>query len=895
MSFARLLPIPCANSRRAAALLAACTALLGLLAVAGFAGEPAPADKEVAGKLRISVQEFRHLRSQSGLSNAALLELPSWRLSSLLRQTEMMESPAQRAAFDALLHQDEKGTIAPEAAIRAMRQLEQLRQKVVPEARVAEVFTGPRVKASALFPSVDMISAEHHGWVALGPDAGGRTRAIVVHPRNTDVLFAGSAGGGVWKSVNGGKEWSPASTDLANLAVSCLVLDPNNPETLYAGTGEGFYMPEQFEDVGRHFAEPRGSGIYRSTNGGNTWERLPATASFPYVNRLALSADSKVLLAAVRSPDRPEENGIYRSADPQRSHWERCPLDADIADIKFHPSDPAKAIAGTVGGSPRSMGKAYYSRDGGQTWKEAALPDIASMLTTNLSGRVELVYAAQNPSIVYASVDAAPKPQWRNRDLGQLWRSNDGGRSYTQQKCHLGQQEPVPFLSGQGWYANALWAGDPTNADFVIVGGTDLWKSTDGGQTLMQISDWRRSPLSPHADHHAIVAHSAYDGKRNKAVYFGNDGGIYKSEDISKAGADSFGMSGWSALNNHYGPIQLYGAAGNPRTGTLIAGSQDNGTFRLDPKGKRMEVSKLFGGDGGFCAADPEDPKVLYGEYVQLLLFRSGPNGAEEISGVYQENRQWTAKPAPYYIPDVMESFSRSRHSAALFIAPFILDPNDRNRMLAGGAQLWRSNDVRAPLTRTTGPKWASIKKPLPDVQVLDAWELISAIAVASGHPEVIWVGHMHGSVFRTSNGTSEQPQWVRVGAGSNSLPRRYCTRIVIDPSNPHQVYTTFGGYRNDNVYRTTDDGKTWTCLGAGSLPETPVHTLAIHPQKPDYLYLGTDVGVFMSQDGGTRWTPVNEGPTNCPVRELFWMGQTLVAATYGRGLFQIDLTLPSR
>lgn len=161
---------------------------------------------------------------------------------------------------------------------------------------------------------------------------------------------------------------------------------------------------------------------------------------------------------------------------------------------------------------------------------------------------------------------------------------------------------------------------------------------------------------------------------------------------------------------------------------------------------------------------------------------------------------------------------------------------------------------------------------------------------MAVGNSDVIWVGHNNGDVYRTTNGTAVTPSWSKMdGNGSMPLPSRYNTRLTIDPTDHKVVYATFGGYSRGNVWKTTDGGMNWTNIGA-QLPETPVRSLVIHPDRPKHLYIGTGVGIFASENGGTTWSPTNEGPTNCSVDELFWMKKTLVAATHGRGLFKIDL-----
>lgn len=204
--------------------------------------------------------------------------------------------------------------------------------------------------------------------------------------------------------------------------------------------------------------------------------------------------------------------------------------------------------------------------------------------------------------------------------------------------------------------------------------------------------------------------------------------------------------------------------------------------------------------------------------------------------------------------------------------------------MLAGGLSLWRTNDAKTPNTPTSGPSWAAIKP--------SAGSPISALAVAKGKSQIIWVGHKDGQVFRTTNGLAASPIWQRVDrTGPSPLtPARYCTNITIDPKNSQVVYVTYGGYVTGNVWKTTDGGGTWTDI-SGTLPQAPARALAVHPRKNDFIYLGTEVGVFASENAGMAWSPTNEGPTNCSVDGFFWMKETLVSVTHGRGMFKIDLS----
>src|SRR5262249_23714911 len=220
-------------------------------------------------------------------------------------------------------------------------------------------------------------------------------------------------------------------------------------------------------------------------------------------------------------------------------------------------------------------------------------------------------------------------------------------------------------------------------------------------------------PQSAHADHHCITGHPGFNGSSNKRVFFGCDGGIYTAADVRTVGNDPQlpRVSGWTELINTYSVTQFYSGAGNPTTGAIVGGAQDNGTVSLQPGDTSEQWRSWFGGDGGWCAADPTDPKVFYGEYVFLNIHRSldgattdDTNGDRYISGNFWNDpeRKWDWKPIPFTISD-------AKNQQALFIAPFILDPNEPNRLLGGGLSLWRTNDAKTPNTPTSAPSWPPI------------------------------------------------------------------------------------------------------------------------------------------------------------------------------------------
>jgi photosystem II stability/assembly factor-like uncharacterized protein len=768
--------------------------------------------EQIAATRGLSVKEFNQILS-AGLLTPEEVCTVSARV--LNRAKEKAKAPRPDRPDEALLYRlldlrDERGNIPDDGYERARRHNQRMKDEQRGQGQ-GKKMAGLVVNAEQTSPEgIQPLAAgiEPSQWTWIGPgNIGGRIRAILIHPTTPSRMWVGGVSGGIWTTVNGGTSWSPVNDFMANLAVTSLIISPANTNVLYAGTGEGFNNSDGI----------RGAGIFKSADGGVTWAQLASTANsnFYFVNRLAISPNGGTLLAATGS-------GIFRSGDEGGS-WTQMTTTRTL-DIDFHPTDNAQAIAGLANGT------GMYSVNGGVSW---------TATSSFGGGRVEVAYARNAPNTVYASVENAS---------GELWRSADAGHTF--KRVSTG----VNYLGSQGWYDNALWV-DPTNSQIVIVGGIDLWRSTNGGSTLTKISQWQSAPNSAHADNHGMAPHPGFDGVSNRTVFFVNDGGVYRASNVYTVTP----TSGWQELNNNLGITQFYGASGNVSTGTIVGGTQDNGTLRYQTSTGTEGWTTMFGGDGGWSASDPTNSNYFYGEYVYLRIHRS-TNGGASSSNIYN-------------------GITDAANSCANFIAPFILDPNNPNTMLGGACSLWRSTNVKA-----TTPTWSAIKAPI------SGNSRISAVAVAKGNSNIVWVGHNNGDVYTTDNGTASSPTWFLVGA---VLPNRKVTRIAIDPNNPDIVYATFGGFSPDNVWRTDDGGATWadiTGVGSTGLPDAPVRSLVIHPQNSDWLYVGTEVGVFASEDGGQTWGLPHDGPANVSVDELFWMGTTLVAATHGRGLFSVPV-----
>jgi hypothetical protein len=366
-----------------------------------------------------------------------------------------------------------------------------------------------------------------------------------------------------------------------------------------------------------------------------------------------------------------------------------------------------------------------------------------------------------------------------------------------------------------------------------------------------------------HADQHAIVFHPQYNGTTNRAMFVTNDGGVYRTDNALaepargiEATCDTRSNLRFVRLNNNYGVTQFYHGAVYPDGRAFIAGAQDNGTLRgsLD-KGSDGWL-RVAGGDGGHVAIDPENPKIVYAESQEGTFYRTmdGERFALANTGLEDE---------------------------FLFITPFALDPNESRRLWIGGTRLWRTDN--------RGDLWVPASTALSGK--------VSAIAIAPGMSGRVLAGTNAGDIVRSDSATGADgaTQWTA------AHPRDgFVSSIVFDPANPNVAYATYAGFGGAHVWMSIDGGATWSSRdgsGDGALPDIPVHSIAIDPTRPERLYLGTDLGVFVSTNGGERWAVENTGfaavVTEAVVIAQGARGPAVYAFTHGRGAWRAELVLP--
>ncbi|MFN0112806.1 MAG: hypothetical protein ACKVZH_28435 [Blastocatellia bacterium] len=711
-------------------------------------------------------------------------------------------------------------------------------------------------------------------WTPLGPgNVGGRTRALLVNPKTPEVMYAAAVSGGVWKTTDAGRNWRPLTDLLPTLAFGSLAFDPQNPEIIYAGTGEGYFNADAM----------RGAGIFRSFDGGTTWRQLEGTrtAAFYYVNDIVVSPkNSSRIYAATR-------NGVMRSLDGGSS-WTQVITDqpsrfggcSDLAIRTDRDTDFMFAACGMTTNfrNPGATRASIYRTENAA----AGLGGWESVLSEPGMARTSLAIAPSNQNVIYA-VSSENGEDGMAHTLHAVFRSVDGGALDSWAKVNNahattklnGSLFTNPYFAfrkecqneeskdyAQGWFDNVI-AVDPLNENTVWVGGIDLFRSDDGGANWGMASFWDQSKTNAkyvHADHHAIVFHPQFNGGSNRTMFVGTDGGIFRTENARAQTAtgnrapcspNSSGVT-WASLNNGYAVTQFYHGAAFPGGTRYLAGAQDNGTVMGSDAGGIDGWREILDGDGGYVAVDPTNPNIVYAEATGLSLMKSTDGGAN-------------FRPATTNI---------NNDGGFGFIVPFVLDPNDPTRLWLGGTKLWR--------TRNGADTWTLASGGLNGKT--------TAIAVSQNDGNFVVAGTDQGYVYRTTTGLSSNGDagWAGTQPRGGTV-----SALAFDPTNRDNIYATYTNFGGKHVYRSLNGGVDWQSID-GNLPDIPVNCIIVDPTNPQRLYIGTDIGVFTSLDAGATWAVENTGFANAPVEWLSVnsVGGTahLFAFTRGRGAWRTPL-----
>ncbi|MDP2365503.1 MAG: hypothetical protein Q8M94_17260, partial [Ignavibacteria bacterium] len=669
-------------------------------------------------------------------------------------------------------------------------------------------------------------------WQFAGPtNIGGRVVDLEFDPGNPGIIYAGFSTGGVFKSFDSGNTWLPIFDDQAVLTIGDIAIDPNNRNIIYVGTGEA---------NGGHNNFP-GGGVFKSTDAGITWNFLGLEGTTS-IGRIVINPqNSNILyLASVGSYFAPNpERGIYKSTDAGLT-WNHSLFISDTTgaiDIIIDPNNPDRLMAATWERVRRpntshlfgpSSG-IYKTTDGGNNWNKITVAPLPNSNITNV-GRIGLSIHKNNPNIVYALFT-------NGYNIISLYRSNDFGISWT-------DVDPDNELSSGtyfSWYFGQVRV-HPTNPNIVYVLDINFMHSTDAGNS------WSINSSSElHVDHHAM----AFNPSNPNFIINGNDGGI----NISTNGGQTFSQPKNSPATQFY---EIGLDFNNPQK--LYGGTQDNGTNRT-PDGSLDNWENIWGGDGFYVIVDYNNSNIIYAESQFGGLVKSTNGGIEWSGGTNGING---GEPTNWSTPVVM-------------------DPNSSNILYYGTHSLYRTTNGAA--------SWTKISPQLTDWVTGRRLGTITTIAVAPTNSNVIYVGTDDAHVWVSSNNGIN---WIDVSAG---LPQRWVTRVVVDPSDENIVYATFSGLKwrdpQPHVYRSTNKGNTWSDISS-NLPDAPVNAFAVDNNYSNRLYLGSDVGMYVSFDTGQSWHVLGEGLPIVTIGDIkiHPTDNFLVAGTYGRSMYKIDLNL---
>ncbi|MEN8163908.1 MAG: glycosyl hydrolase [Acidobacteriota bacterium] len=671
-------------------------------------------------------------------------------------------------------------------------------------------------------------------WTPRGPEnIGGRITDIAVDPSDDDIVYAGAAEGGVFKTTDGGLHWAPVFDDMPALSIGALAIDPSDTSVVYAGTGE--------VNPGGGSLAYGGAGLFRSSDQGATWT-LAGLENSGSIGRIVIDPDNsqRLFVAAMGlhwqgNPER----GVYRTTDGGTT-WERVLYVDDqtgCVDIVQRPDNPNVLFAAMwqrirqpeyydYGGPGCAV---YKTIDGGDSWTlvEGGLPAPSVD-----GGRIGLSLCAGQPDVMHAVYAD------RVGYFDGLYRSEDGGGSWA--RTTDADLDSV-FASYGWWFGNVRT--HPTDPDTIYVLGLPFWRSTDGGDSYHNASG------GMHVDHHAL----GFGSGAGAAMYNGNDGGVYRSVD----------GAAWTKLPNL--PLtQVYRmAVDQGNNDALYIGAQDNGTNRT-LTGAIDDWVEVFGGDGMQAIVHPDVSTTIWAMYQYGNLFVTTNDGASWLNarlGIGAGDRKgWNA--------------------------PHIQDPTDVDTRYFGSHRVYRNTDDR---------NWTAVSPDLTggphqnnSGQVDGS---LTSLAVSPLDAGVIWSGSNDGFVFVTTDGGG---LWTDRSA---TLPERWVTSVRTDPFNRETAYVTISGYRwaepLPHVFRTTDLGASWQPI-AGDLPEVPVNDFLADPEIQDRYFVATDLGVYETLDGGISWTMLGANLPNVVTTSLVidTTGENLVVGTFGRSTFAISLEL---
>ena len=707
---------------------------------------------------------------------------------------------------------------------------------------------------------------------SIGPAMmAGRISDIAINPEDPSTWYVGVASGGIFKTENGGTTWTTIFDDQDSYSIGCITLDPNNPETIWVGTGEN--------DAGRHIAY--GSGVFRSRDGGTTWENMGLKAS-EHIGMIRVDPrDSNVIYVAAQGPlwSGGGQRGLYKSTDGG-STWIKLLGDGlgntaiddqytGVSEVHLDPRNPDviyavswqrfRNVAVLMDGGPGSG--IHKSTDGGQSWRE-----LTEGLPKEDMGHVGFAISPQNPDVVYATIELAHRK-------GGFYRSENGGESWEKQNDYLS--------GGTGpHYYQEIFA-DPHYFDRVYQMDVRLHVTHNGGKDFETMESETK-----HVDHHAMAFHP----RDKDYLLVGNDGGVYESLDTGKT---------WRYMANM--PIsQFYKVAVDYDEPfyNVYGGTQDNsslgGPHRTDNNVgiRNSDWYLTLGADGHQSAADPTNPNIIYANWQQGNLTRYDRATGESVyirpqpeAGEPEERFNWDA---PILIS--------SHNPETLYFASYrVWQSDDRG-------DSWRaiSNDLTRNQDRLQQPlmgrRWSADSN--WDLNAMSQYNTITSLSESPLVAGLIYAGTDDGLVQVSENGGAS---WREIESLPGVPDNFFVNDIKADLHDADTVYVVVDDHKSGDfspyVLKSENRGRSWRSISS-NLPERHVLWRLVQDHvNPNLLFAATEYGVFFSVNGGGAWTKLAGGVPNISFRDLAIQKREndLVGATFGRSFFVLDDYSPLR
>jgi len=665
-----------------------------------------------------------------------------------------------------------------------------------------------KFNASEKKPDKDVLT---NSWTPLGllnwtcgnsgySPGNGRVNAITVDPNNPSVIYIGSPSGGVWKSVDGGATWNTGSDYMPRIGVSTIAVDHNNSNIVYIGTGD------------RDASDCAGIGILKSTDAGATWNMtgMDNSSSGVVVCRMLINPqNSNSIIAACG-------DGMWKSFNAGATWTKWSGSSAQFYDVEFKPGDTTIVYAATGGAF-------YKSTNGGLTFT-----NITSGLPSSCD-RYEIAVTPANATYVYVVASNNSDDTYKG-----LYRSTNSGTSFTTRSTTpnvLGYATDGSDNSGQGWYDLSM-AVSPTNADEVYLGSINQWKSTNGGTSWTNLTDWTYPPNVAGQYTHCDIHEMIYPAGGTK-IYTGTDGGVFYSAN---------GGSTWTNISSGLGITQCYAMGGTEANANLIvAGMQDNGINKYSGS---STWSQLYGADGFECAIDSTNSNVMYAEVYNGSMMKSTDGG-----------NNWSTDVQP------------SGQSGA-WCTPYFIHPTNHNLLFMG------FNDVYKSTNGTSS--WTAISNNLCSSS-------LTSLASAPSNANYVYAAYTSDLYVTTNGGTT----WATKTPNSSIS----ITGITVDKNNPSKLWICGTGTSASKVYVSTNAGNTWTDI-TGNLTNLGFNCIIHQRSANDDLYLGTQVGIYHKDSTSANWTSYNSNLPNVSVSwlDINYAAGLIRAATFGRGIWESAL-----